>query len=47
MLILQKERHIRHKQFKIWSVSKTFIAVSLMKAMELGYFDLDTDIKMV
>jgi CubicO group peptidase (beta-lactamase class C family) len=28
----------------IGSVSKTFIAVSLMKAMELGYFDLETDI---
>jgi len=31
----------------IGSVSKTFIAVSLMKAIELGYFDLDTDINTI
>ncbi|GAB3804678.1 hypothetical protein GCM10028819_36570 [Spirosoma humi] len=31
----------------IGSVSKTFAAVALMKAIELGYFDLDTDINTI
>jgi CubicO group peptidase (beta-lactamase class C family) len=31
----------------IGSVSKTFIAVSLMKAIELGYFDLETNINTI
>lgn len=31
----------------IGSVSKTFIAVAMMKAIELGYFDLETDINTI
>ena len=31
----------------IGSVSKTFAAIALMKAVELGYFDLDTDINTI
>lgn len=31
----------------IGSVSKTFAAIALMKAVELGYFDLDTEINMI
>jgi CubicO group peptidase (beta-lactamase class C family) len=31
----------------IGSVSKTFIAVALMKAIELGYFNLETDINTI
>jgi CubicO group peptidase (beta-lactamase class C family) len=32
---------------EIGSVSKTFIAVALMKAIELGYFNLETDINTI
>lgn len=31
----------------IGSVSKTFAAIALVKAVELGYFDLDTDINTI
>lgn len=36
-----------HTIQNIGSVSKTFIALALMKAIEMGYFDLETDINSI
>lgn len=44
------ERNIKYSTTSIQnigSVSKTFIAVALMKAIEMGYFDLETDINTI
>lgn len=40
-------KYSAHSIQNIGSVSKTFIAVALMKAIELGYFNLDTDINTI
>lgn len=42
--ISQKKRYASNSVQSIGSVSKTFAAVALMKAVELKYFTLDTDI---
>lgn len=43
-----KKRHYTSRSTQnIGSVSKTFIAVALMKAIELGYFNLETDINTI
>lgn len=42
-----KTRYNSHSIQNIGSVSKTFIAVALMKAIELGYFNLDIDINTI
>ncbi|WP_316825289.1 serine hydrolase domain-containing protein [Pedobacter miscanthi] len=45
--VAKKQPYTAQTIQNIGSVSKTFIAVSLMKAMELGYFDLETDINTI
>ncbi|QNN44771.1 serine hydrolase domain-containing protein [Pedobacter roseus] len=43
----QHTKYSSHSIQNIGSVSKTFIAVALMKAVELGYFNLDADINTI
>ena len=45
--IAKKQAYTPQTIQNIGSVSKTFIAVSLMKAIEFGYFDLETDINTI
>lgn len=45
--VAKKQAYTPQTIQNIGSVSKTFIAVSLMKAIELGYFDLETDINTI
>ncbi|TBO37033.1 serine hydrolase domain-containing protein [Pedobacter kyonggii] len=45
--VAEKRAYTTETIQNIGSVSKTFIAVSLMKAIELGYFDLETDINAI
>ncbi|WP_316845810.1 serine hydrolase domain-containing protein [Pedobacter psychrodurus] len=40
-------KYTSHSIQNIGSVSKTFIAIALMKAIELGYFNLETDINTI
>lgn len=43
-ILLKKQPYTVKTIQNIGSVSKTFVAISLMKAIELGYFDMETDI---
>ncbi|MDQ0639127.1 CubicO group peptidase (beta-lactamase class C family) [Pedobacter sp. W3I1] len=45
--VAKKQTYTPQTIQNIGSVSKTFIAVSLMKAIEQGYFDLETDINTI
>lgn len=42
-----KEKYTVNSIQNIGSASKTFIGIALMKAIELGYFDLETDINTI
>lgn len=45
--VAKKIHYTSHSIQNIASVSKTFIAIALMKAIELGYFNLETDINTI
>ncbi|UIR57453.1 beta-lactamase family protein [Sphingobacterium sp. SRCM116780] len=45
--VSKKTKYTSHTIQNIGSVSKTFIAIALMKAVELGYFNLETNINSI